>query len=317
METTSPKPQLAPEQILRACDCVELVWQEQGSEAEKAKLEEFHADGPELARLIGESGALLPGDYLTAVPDEHAGCESAYALRHLATWRAGTSSGGASRAAARTPHGSRRDSWSNACRRSTRSTSSSPTSAATPAPGTRQLRPESAWGVARTRNAVDHRGCRTPGLPPRSRSSVPASPLVRRRVPHIPVTQFGGGPIRSVRKERSRILMRISRPGLSRPFTTRRSWTHSAQPELVRQGRIHLGDEPGVYGDASYSGLAVDIPLTLQKTDPTGPDTTALPATGVWRCSDPTAAAVFCTALVRARSSSVSGFGRPQLPLVP
>lgn len=51
---------------------------------------------------------------------------------------------------------------------------------------------------------------------------------------------------------------------------------HSAQPELVWQGRIHLGDEPGVYGDASYSGLAVEIPLTLQKTDPTGPDTTKL-----------------------------------------
>ncbi|WP_242911432.1 hypothetical protein [Actinomadura terrae] len=50
----------------------------------------------------------------------------------------------------------------------------------------------------------------------------------------------------------------------------------STQPELVWQGRVHLGDEPGVYGDASYSGLAVELPLTLQKTDPAGPNTTTL-----------------------------------------
>jgi hypothetical protein len=43
------------------------------------------ADGPELARLIGEFGALLLADYITAVPDEHADCESAYALRQLVT----------------------------------------------------------------------------------------------------------------------------------------------------------------------------------------------------------------------------------------
>ncbi|MFF3735122.1 hypothetical protein ACFYXM_33810 [Streptomyces sp. NPDC002476] len=85
METTSAKvPQLAPEQILRAADYVELVWKEQGSE-EEAALAEFHADGPELARLIGEFGALLLADYLTAVPDEHADCESAYALGQLVT----------------------------------------------------------------------------------------------------------------------------------------------------------------------------------------------------------------------------------------
>jgi hypothetical protein len=50
----------------------------------------------------------------------------------------------------------------------------------------------------------------------------------------------------------------------------------SAQPELVWQGRIHLGDEPGVYGDAAYSGIALEFPLTLQKTDSAGPDTTTL-----------------------------------------
>ena len=86
METTSPKvPQLAPEQILRAADYVELVWREQVSEEEKAALAEFHADGPELARLIGEFGALLLADYLTAVPDEHADCESAYVTEKLVT----------------------------------------------------------------------------------------------------------------------------------------------------------------------------------------------------------------------------------------
>jgi hypothetical protein len=50
----------------------------------------------------------------------------------------------------------------------------------------------------------------------------------------------------------------------------------SGKPELIWQGRVQLGDEPGVYGDASYSGLTVDLPLTLRKTDPTGPDTTVL-----------------------------------------
>ena len=50
----------------------------------------------------------------------------------------------------------------------------------------------------------------------------------------------------------------------------------SPKPELIWQGRIHLGDEPGVFGEAFYSGLAMELPLTLQKTDPSGPDTTTL-----------------------------------------
>ncbi|MFI2209838.1 hypothetical protein [Streptomyces sp. NPDC020141] len=55
METMSPKtPALTPEQIRRAAYYMELVRQEQGGEEEKAALAEFHADGPELARLIGE-----------------------------------------------------------------------------------------------------------------------------------------------------------------------------------------------------------------------------------------------------------------------
>ncbi|MFF5638680.1 hypothetical protein [Streptomyces sp. NPDC012825] len=84
--TPSQKTQLAPEQILRAADYVELVWREQGSEEEdRAALAQFHADGPELARLIGEFGALLLADHLTAVPDEHADCESAYVAGKLVT----------------------------------------------------------------------------------------------------------------------------------------------------------------------------------------------------------------------------------------
>ncbi|MGH4014655.1 MAG: hypothetical protein ACRDSL_12165 [Pseudonocardiaceae bacterium] len=50
----------------------------------------------------------------------------------------------------------------------------------------------------------------------------------------------------------------------------------SVQPELVWEGRIHLGDEPGVYGDAAYPGIALEFPLTLRKTDPAGPNTTTL-----------------------------------------
>ncbi|MCH0561135.1 hypothetical protein I3F55_31430 [Streptomyces sp. MUM 16J] len=82
-QTTSQTTQLAPEQILRAADYVELVWQEQGSQQDRAALAAFHADGPELARLIGEFGALLLTDYLTVVPDEHADCESAYVAGNL------------------------------------------------------------------------------------------------------------------------------------------------------------------------------------------------------------------------------------------
>ncbi|MEK8141571.1 hypothetical protein NKH18_00250 [Streptomyces sp. M10(2022)] len=97
-----------PEQIRRAADYVELVWQEQGSEEEKAALAAFHADGPELARLIGEFGSLLLADYITAVPDEHADCESAYVMdklvavasRYLKRWCLASGAG-------RTPRGSR------------------------------------------------------------------------------------------------------------------------------------------------------------------------------------------------------------------
>ncbi len=42
--------------------------------------------------------------------------------------------------------------------------------------------------------------------------------------------------------------------------------------ELVWQGRLHLGDGPGVYGDAPYVGLALELPLMLQRfPDAEGP----------------------------------------------
>jgi hypothetical protein len=50
----------------------------------------------------------------------------------------------------------------------------------------------------------------------------------------------------------------------------------SPEPEMIWRGRIHLGDEPGIYGDASYGGLSVELPLTLQKINAAGPDTTIL-----------------------------------------
>ncbi|HEV2782897.1 MAG TPA: hypothetical protein VGX25_26210 [Actinophytocola sp.] len=50
----------------------------------------------------------------------------------------------------------------------------------------------------------------------------------------------------------------------------------SRESELIWQGRIHLGDEAGVFGDAGYSGLATELPVTLRKIDPAGADTTRL-----------------------------------------
>lgn len=50
----------------------------------------------------------------------------------------------------------------------------------------------------------------------------------------------------------------------------------SQQAELIWQGKVHLGDEPGVYGDAAYSGLCVELPITLIKTDPAAADSTTI-----------------------------------------
>ena len=36
---------------------------------------------------------------------------------------------------------------------------------------------------------------------------------------------------------------------------------------FIWRGRIHLGDEPGIYGDATYAGLAITYPLTIRNID--------------------------------------------------
>ncbi len=36
-------------------------------------------------------------------------------------------------------------------------------------------------------------------------------------------------------------------------------------PELLWRGRLHLGDGPGVYGDASYVGLGVELPMMIRR----------------------------------------------------
>ncbi|MCT9113904.1 hypothetical protein ACFWD7_49640 [Streptomyces mirabilis] len=83
---------------------MELVWRSQGSEQDRAALAEFHADGLELALLMGEFGALLPTDYISVVPDEHTDCAAGHVLgdlvavtnRYLRRW---CHAGGGARAA--------------------------------------------------------------------------------------------------------------------------------------------------------------------------------------------------------------------------
>jgi hypothetical protein len=55
------------------------------------------------------------------------------------------------------------------------------------------------------------------------------------------------------------------------------------QAELIWQGRIQLGDEPGVYGDGTYGGLMCSVPLTVFHTPGGGhaPVTIALETEGV------------------------------------
>ncbi len=40
------------------------------------------------------------------------------------------------------------------------------------------------------------------------------------------------------------------------------------QDELIWQGRIHIRDEPGVYGDAAHSGLCTEYPVTAKPFNP-------------------------------------------------
>ncbi len=43
--------------------------------------------------------------------------------------------------------------------------------------------------------------------------------------------------------------------------------------ELLWRGRLHLGDGPGVYGDASYVGIGVELPVTIRRFPDAHPDT--------------------------------------------
>jgi hypothetical protein len=42
----------------------------------------------------------------------------------------------------------------------------------------------------------------------------------------------------------------------------------TSQQEMIWQGRLHLGDEPGIFGDASYPGLCAELPITVSRSDP-------------------------------------------------
>ncbi|MEM6813086.1 MAG: hypothetical protein AAF600_01685 [Bacteroidota bacterium] len=38
----------------------------------------------------------------------------------------------------------------------------------------------------------------------------------------------------------------------------------TSQSELLWQGKTHLGDEPGIFSDADYSGLSFEAPITIK-----------------------------------------------------
>src|SRR5215510_10187263 len=39
---------------------------------------------------------------------------------------------------------------------------------------------------------------------------------------------------------------------------------------MIWQGKLHLGDEPGIYGDAAYPGICAEFPITITRSDPAG-----------------------------------------------
>jgi hypothetical protein len=47
---------------------------------------------------------------------------------------------------------------------------------------------------------------------------------------------------------------------------------NTSQPEMIWQGRLHLGDEPGIFGDASYPGLCAELPITVSRSDQAAQD---------------------------------------------
>jgi hypothetical protein len=41
----------------------------------------------------------------------------------------------------------------------------------------------------------------------------------------------------------------------------------NTESELLWQSSVHLGDEPGIFGNSFYSGLAFELPVTLESQD--------------------------------------------------
>jgi len=45
----------------------------------------------------------------------------------------------------------------------------------------------------------------------------------------------------------------------------------NANSTFIWEGAIHIGNEPGLYGNAHYSGLFLELPLTIKNFDPVAP----------------------------------------------
>jgi hypothetical protein len=42
----------------------------------------------------------------------------------------------------------------------------------------------------------------------------------------------------------------------------------NSENELIWEGRIQIGDEPGTFTDADYSGICTELPITVYRTNP-------------------------------------------------
>jgi hypothetical protein len=85
----------------------------------------------------------------------------------------------------------------------------------------------------------------------------------------------GGAPVAQAPGVCDRNLGTVAHGKVKGPECTASS-TADLFPELIWQGRIHLGDEPGIYGDVPFSGLATEFPITLLRTSSPGEDRTTL-----------------------------------------
>lgn len=45
-----------------------------------------------------------------------------------------------------------------------------------------------------------------------------------------------------------------------------------AETKMIWKGALHIGDEPGIFGDSSYVGLSCELPFTLYRFTDTGSD---------------------------------------------